>query len=94
LQEEHRFRHFKNRVLWKIFGSKWEEVTGDWRRLHNEELHDLHSPPDIIRVIKSRRMRWAGHVARMGKRRGAYRILMGKPEGKNHLKNLSVDGRI
>jgi hypothetical protein len=72
-------------VLRKIFGPKRDEVTGEWRRLHNEELNDLYSSPNIIRVIKSSRMRWAGHVARMGEGRGAYRILMGRPEGRRPL---------
>jgi hypothetical protein len=75
LREEHRLRVFKNRVLRRIFGSKRDEVTGGWRKLHNEELHDLYSSPSIIRMIKSRRMRWAGQVARMGERRNAYTIL-------------------
>jgi len=66
----------------KIFGPRRDEVTGEWRRLHNEELKDLYSSPNIVRVIKSRRMRWAGHVARMGEERGVYRVLVGKPEGK------------
>jgi hypothetical protein len=69
LREEHRLRVFENRVLRGIFGAKWDEVMGKWRMLHNGELHDLYSSPDIIRQIKSRRMRWAGHVARMGKGR-------------------------
>jgi hypothetical protein len=68
-----------------IFGPKRGEVTGEWRRLHNEELDDLYSSPNIIRVIKSRRLRWAGHVARMGEKRGAYRILVGSPEGRRPL---------
>jgi hypothetical protein len=68
---------FENRVLRKVFGLKRDEVTGEWRRLHNEELNDLYCSSNIIRVIKSRRMRWAGHVARIGDRRGAYRILVG-----------------
>jgi hypothetical protein len=76
---------FENRVLRKIFGPKRDEVTGEWRKLHNEELHDLYSSPSIIRIIESRRMRWAGHVARMGKKRNAYRLLVGKPEGKRPL---------
>jgi hypothetical protein len=70
------------RVLRRTFGPKRNEVTGGWRKLHNEELHNLYSSPSIIRMIKSRRIRWAGHVVRMGERRNAYRILMGKPEGK------------
>jgi hypothetical protein len=85
LREEHRLRVFENRVLREIFGSKRDEVTGKWRRLHNEELYDLYSSPNIIRVIKSRRMRWAGHVARVGDRRGEYRVLVGRPEGKRPL---------
>jgi hypothetical protein len=85
LREEHRLRVFENRVLRGIFGPERDGVTGEWRRLHNEELNDLYSPPNIIRVIKSRRMRWAGHVARMGEGRGAYRILVGRPEGKRPL---------
>jgi len=72
---------FENRVLRRIFGPKRDEVTGEWRELHNEELNDLYFSPNIVRVIKSKRMRWAGHVARMGERRGAYRVLVGKPEG-------------
>ena len=72
-------------VLRGIFGPRRDEVTGEWRRLHNEELNDLYSSPNIVRVIKSRRMRWAGNVARMGEERGAYRVLVGKPEGKRPL---------
>ena len=73
---------FENRVLRKIFGSKRDEVTGEWRKLHNVELSDLYSLPNIVRVVKSRRMRWAGHVARMGEGRGVYRVVVGRPEGK------------
>ena len=73
---------FENRVLRRIFGPERDEVTGDWRKLHTEELNDLYSLSNIVRVVKSRRMRWAGHVARMGERRGLYRVLVGKPEGK------------
>jgi hypothetical protein len=73
---------FENRVLRKVFGPKRDEVTGEWRKLHNEELRDLYPSPTIIRIIKSRRMRWAGHVACMGEKRNAYRLLVGKPEGK------------
>jgi len=69
-------------------------VTGEWTKLHNEELNDLYSLPNIVRVVKSRRMRWAGHVARMGEDRGVQRLLVGKPEGKNHWGNQDVDGRI
>jgi len=75
---------FENRVLRRIIGPKREEVTGEWRKLHNE-LNNLYSSPNIVRVIKSRRMRWAGHVARVGERRGVYRVLVGKPEGKRPL---------
>jgi hypothetical protein len=85
LREEHMLRVFENRVLRRIFGPKWNEVTGEWKRLHNEELYDLYSSPNIIRVIKSRIMRWAGHVARMGEGRGGYRILVGRPEGRRPL---------
>jgi hypothetical protein len=74
LREEHRLRVFENRVLRRIFGSKREEETGQWRKMHSGELHNLYSSPDIIRQIKSRRMRWAGHVARMGKGRNVYRV--------------------
>jgi hypothetical protein len=72
----------ENRVLRRIFGPKRDKETGEWRKLHNEELNDLYSSPSIIRVIKPRRMRWAGHVAPMGERRSVYRILVGKQEGK------------
>jgi hypothetical protein len=82
LREERRLRVFENRVLRRVFGPKRDEVTGDWRKLHNEELNDLYSLPNIMRVVKSRRMRWAGHVARMGEERRVYRMLVGKPEGK------------
>jgi hypothetical protein len=73
---------FKNRVLRKIFRPKKDEITVEWRRLHNEELCDLYSSSNIIRVIKSRRMKWAGHMARMGNRSGAYTVLEGRPDGK------------
>jgi len=76
---------FENKVLRRIYGPKRNEVTGEWRKLHNEELNDLYSSPIIVRVIKSRRMRWVGHVACMGERRGVYRVLVGKPEGKRPL---------
>jgi len=76
---------FEIRVLMRVFGPKRDEVTGEWRKLHNEELSDLYTLPNIVRVVKSRRMRWAGHVARMGKGRGLHRVLVGKPEGKRPL---------
>ena len=76
------------RVLRKIFGPKRDEMTKKWRKLHNEELNDLYSSPNIILVIKSKRMRWAGHVTRMGERRGVYRVLVGKPEGKRPFERL------
>jgi hypothetical protein len=72
-------------MLRRIFGPKRDEVTEDWRKLHNEDLHNLYSSPNIIRMIKSRRMRWAGHVTRMGETRNASKILVGKPEGKRQL---------
>jgi hypothetical protein len=82
LREKHRLRVFVNRVLRRIFGLKRDEVTEEWRKLHSEELHNLHSSPDITRQVKSRRMRWAGHVARMGEERKVYKVLVGKPEEK------------
>jgi hypothetical protein len=94
LREEQTLRVFKNRVLRRIFGPKRDEVTEEWIRLHNNECNDLYSSPNIIRVIKSRRMRWAGYVARMGEGKGAYRILVGRPEGRNHLEDPGIDGRI
>jgi hypothetical protein len=77
-REEHRLRMFENRMLRRIFGPKRDEVTGGWRKLQNEELHGLYSSPSNIRVLKARRMRWAGHVARMGEVRVAYNILVGE----------------
>ena len=85
LREERRLRVFENRVLRRVFGPKKDEVTREWRKLRNEELKDLFSSSNIFRVIKSRRMRWAGHVARIGDKRGVYRVLVGKPEGKRPL---------
>jgi hypothetical protein len=85
LREERRLRVFENKVLRRIFGPKRDEVTGEWRKLHNEELNDLYSFTNIVWVVKSRRMRWAGHVARMGEKRGVHRVLVGKPEGKRTL---------
>jgi len=78
-------RVFENRVLRRVFGPKRGMVIGEWRKLHNEELNDMYSPPSIVRVIKLRRIRWVEHVARMGERRGAYRVLVGKHEGKKPL---------
>ena len=86
LREEHRLRMFENRVLRRIFGPKRDGVTGEWRKLHNEELNDLYCSPNIVRVIKSRRMRWAGHVARTEEGRGVHKVLVGKPEGKRPLR--------
>jgi len=85
LREERRLRVFENRVLRRIFRPKRNDVTGECRKLHNEELKDLYSSPHIVRVIRLRRMRWAGHVARMGERRGVQRVLVRKPEGKRPL---------
>ena len=90
---------FENKVLRRIFGPRRDEVTGEWRRLHNEEINILYSSPNIVRLIKSRRMRRAGHVARMGEERGVYRVLVGKPEGRRPLgrprrrrvNNISMD---
>jgi hypothetical protein len=85
LREERRLRVFENRVLRRVFGPKRDKVIGEWRKLHKEELRDLYSLLNIVRVVKSRRMRWAGHVACMGEGRGVHRVLVGKPEGKNPL---------
>jgi len=85
LREEPRLRLFENRVLRRIFEPKRDKVTGEWRKLHNEELNDAYSSPNIVRAIKLRRVRWAGHVARMEERRRVYRILVEKPERKRPL---------
>ena len=90
LREELRLRVFEDRVLRRIFEPKRDEVTGEWRKLHNEELNDLYFPPNIIRVIKSRRMTLLGHVACVGKVRGVYRVLVGKPEGKRPLRRTRL----
>ena len=85
LREERTMRVFENLMLRRIFGPRTEEVMGEWRRMHNEELNDLYSSPNNVRVIKSRRTRWAGNAARMGEERGVYRVLVGKPEGRRPL---------
>ena len=85
LKEECRLRVFENRVLRRIFGHRRDEVTGEWRKPYDEERNDLYASPNIVRVIKSRRIRWPRHVARMGDRRGVFRVLVGKPEGKRPL---------
>ena len=85
MREERRLRVFENRVLRRVFGPKWDEVTRKWRKLHNVELNDLYFSPNVVRVIKSSRIRWAGHVARIGERRGVNRVLVGKTEGKRPL---------
>ena len=85
VREKRRLRVIENRVLRRVFGPKKDEVTGEWRKLHNKELSDLYSLPNIVQVVKSRRMRWSGHVAHMGEGRGVHRVLVGKPEGKRPL---------
>jgi hypothetical protein len=92
LGEKHRLRIFENRVL-RIFGPKREE-DGSWRKFRNVELHKLYSSPNFVRVIKSREMRWAGHVTRMGEGRGVYRVWVGRPEGRSHWEDQGIDGRI
>jgi hypothetical protein len=94
LREEHRLRVFENRVLRRIFGPKRDEVTGEWRKLHKGELHNLYSSSYIIRQIKSRRMRWAGHEARMGEGRNVYRVWWENPKERVRLKDQGVDGRM
>jgi hypothetical protein len=89
LREEHRLRVFENRVLRRIFRPKRDEATGEWSKLHNEELRDLYSSSSIIRIMNSRRMRWAGQVARMVEKRNTYRLLVGKSEGKRPLERPS-----
>jgi len=93
LRNERKLRVFENRVL-RIFELKRDEVTGVWRKLHTEELNDLYFSLNIIRVVKLRRMGWVGHVAHMGERRGTYRVLVGKPERRDHLEDPGIDGRI
>ena len=85
MREERKLWVFENMVSRRIFGPRRNLVTGEWRRVHNEELNDLYSSPNIVRVIKSRRMRWAGHVVRMGVERWVYRVLVGKPGGRRPL---------
>ena len=85
LREQRKLRVFENKGVMRIFGPRRDEITEEWRRLHNEELNDLYSSPKIVRMIKSRRMRWAGHVVRMGEERGVYRVLVGKPKGRRPL---------
>jgi hypothetical protein len=94
LSEEHRLRVFEDRVLRRIFGPKRDEVTGEWRKLHKGELHNLYTIPDIIRQFKSRIMRWARHVTRMGEGRKLHRVLVAKPEGKNFLGRPRHHGRL
>jgi hypothetical protein len=94
LWEEHRSRVSENRVLRRIFGPKMDEIRGGWRKLHNEELYGLYSSPSIVKVIKARRMRWAGHVALLEEVRNTYSLLVVKPEGRRQLGRLGVDGRI
>jgi len=93
-REERKLRVFEDMLLRRIFGPRRDEVTGEWKRSHNEELNELYSSLNIVQVIISRRMRWAGHVVRMGEERGVYRVLLGKPEGRNHWENLGIDGWI
>ena len=85
LREERKLRLFENMALRRIFGPRRDKVTGEWRRLHNEELNDFYSSPNVVWVIQLRRMRWAGHVAHVGEERGVYRVLVGKPEGRRLL---------
>jgi len=94
LKEECSLRMSENRVLRRIFGPKKDKVTREWRKLHNEELNDLYSSSNIVLVIKSRRMRWAGHVAHMGERRGVYRFWWGNLSERDHLGDPGIDGRI
>ena len=94
LREERKLRVFENRVLRRIFGPRRDEVTGEWWRLHNEGLNDLYSSPNIVRLVKSRRMRWVGHVARMVEGRGVHRVLWGNLRERDHWGDPDVDGRI
>ena len=94
MREERKLRVFKNKALMRMFGPKRDEVTREWRKIHNKQLYALYSSPNKIWVIKSRRMRLAGHVARMGDGTGIYRAMVGKPEEGDHLEYPGVDGRI
>jgi hypothetical protein len=93
LREQHKLGMFENRLL-RISGPKRYGLMGGWRKLHNEELHNLYSSPSIIRIIKSRRMSWAGHVKRIAEKRYVYRLLVGKPEGRGHYEDQDVGGQI
>jgi len=94
MKEKRRLRVFEKRVLRRIFGPERDEVTEEWRKLHNEVLNDLYSSPNIVRVIKSRRMKWAGHVGRMGERKAVYRVLVGNLTARDHLGDPGIDRRI
>ena len=94
MREERRLRVSENRVLGRIFGPKRDEVTREWRKLHNRELNDLHFSPHIVRMIKSRRMRWTGHVARMGREEACKRFSWENLKERDHMEVLGVDGRI
>ena len=93
-REEHRLWVFENRALRRIFGPRGEEVTAAWRKWHNEELNDMYCSPNIVQVIKTRKMRWVGHIAHMGERRGLYRVWWGNLRERDHLGNPGIDGRI
>jgi hypothetical protein len=92
--EKRRLMVFENRVLRRVFGGKRDEVTGEWRKLHNEELNDLYSLPNIVRAVKSRRMRWAGHVSHMGRREVCTGCWWGNQRERGHWRDPDVDGRI
>jgi hypothetical protein len=94
LREEHRLRLFENRILRRIFRQMRDKIAGEWKELHNKEFHILYSSSNIIKQIKSRRVKWVRHVARMGEDRNVYKVFMRKPEGNNHLEDQGVDGRM